>query len=166
MIDQLITEYSPLLTKLCLQLCRNVQDANDLYQDTWMRVIQYSKRHSLEKIEYPKAWLCKICIRLFCDRAERLKRENREEFESAEAKDFFLQSIPDPNDRAAYTELYDALSSLTPKQKSAVILKYFYGFSDKELAAMLRLPLGTLRSRLYDALKKLRRILDEETTEL
>ena len=164
MINQLIEEYSPLLTALCLQLCQNEADANDLFQDTWERVVRHARKHSLESIRNHRAWLCKICTNLYCDRYKRQKKD-RQHTCAPEDKELFLQNIPDPQRREDYAILFDAISRLTAKQKSVVILKYFYGFSEREIAEMLSLPRGTVRSRVHDALHTLRRDLNEETAD-
>lgn len=165
MIHQLIEQYSPMLTALCLQLCQNEANAADLFQDCWERVMRYAQKHPLDGIANHRAWLIRICTNLYCDQYRRQKVENQQEFAGNEEKELFLQNIPDPEARQEYSILYDALTRLSPKQKSVVILKYFYGFSDAEIAGMLKLPRGTVRTRLYDALKKLRRDLDENTTD-
>lgn len=165
MIQQLIEQYSSMLTALCLQLCQNEANAADLFQDTWEKVVRYAKKHSLDGITNHRAWLIRICTNLYCDQYRRQKTENRQDFPSNEDKELFLQNIPDPEGQRDYSILYDALTRLSPKQKSSVILKYFYGFSDAEIAEMLKLPKGTVRTRLYDALKKLRRELDENPSD-
>ena len=164
MINRLIEEYSPMLTALTLQLCQNEADAHDLFQDTWERVVRYARKHSLEKIHNHRAWLCKICTNLYCDRFKRQKKD-RQYTCAPEDKELFLQNIPDPESREDYAILFDAIARLTAKQKSVVILRYFYGFTRHEIAEMLSLPEGTVRSRLQDALNKLRRDLNEETAD-
>lgn len=164
MINKLIDRYSSMLTALCLQLCQNEADAADLFQDTWEKAVRYLHRHPHTEIDNPRAWLVKICTNLYCDRFRRQKTENRQHFDTNEDLELFLQNIPDPDAQRDYSVLYDAMTRLSPKQKSAVVLKYFYGFSDAEIAKMLGIPRSTVHTRIYDALKKLRRDLDENAS--
>ena len=160
-MDRLIELYSQMLTGLCLHLCQNRADAEDLFQDTWERVLKESKKRDLSDLAYAKAWIARICTNLYIDRARKRARERRAEFDSSEEKDAFLQNIPDPSRRKEYGELYDALQRLTPGLKSVIVLKYFYGYSDSQIADMLGIPEGTVRSRLHQGKLNLRSDLSE-----
>lgn len=148
-MDHLIERYSPLLTGLCMHLCQNRADAEDLFQDTWERVLKESKKRDLRDLAYARAWITRICTNLYLDRARKRTRERRAEFDSTEEKDAFLQSIPEPSVKEKYGELYDALERLDPEHKSVIVLKYFYGYPDSQIAAILNIPEGTVRSRLH-----------------
>ncbi len=56
-------------------------------------------------------------------------------------------------------EVWAALEQLAPAQRAAVVLRYFLGYSDADLARRLEVPAGTIRRRLYDARRRLRQIL-------
>lgn len=161
MTEQLIEQYSGMLSGLCMHLCQNRAEAEDLFQDTWEKVLKYCEKHSLANVENERAWLSKVCVNLYLDRARRHAREKCAEFERNEDKDAFLQNIPDPETRKDYSALYDALEALVPKFKSVIVLKYFYGYADSEIAQMLRIPEGTVRSRLHEGKRRLRSYLDE-----
>lgn len=160
-MDRLIELHSPMLTGLCLHLCQNRADAEDLFQDTWERVLKESRKRDLSDITYAKAWIARICTNLYIDRARKKTRERRAEFDSNEEKEAFLQNIPDSSRREEYGELYDALERLNPGLKSVIVLKYFYGYSDSQIAGILGIPQGTVRSRLHQGKLKLRSDLSE-----
>lgn len=160
-MDHLIERYSPMLTGLCMHLCQNRADAEDLFQDTWERVIRESKKRDLRDLAYTQAWIARICTNLYIDRARKRTREAKADFDNTEEKDAFLQSVPDPSRREEYGDLYDALGRLDPAHKSVIVLKYFYGYSDGQIADMLRIPKGTVRSRLHTGKLKLRSDLCE-----
>ena len=160
-MDRLIELYSPMLTGLCLHLCQNRADAEDLFQDTWERVLKESRKRDLSDIAYAKAWIARICTNLYIDRARKKTRERRAVFDSNEEKEAFLQNIPDSSRREEYAELYDALERLNPGLKSVIVLKYFHGYSDSQIAEILGIPEGTVRSRLHQGKLKLRSDLSE-----
>ncbi|MBQ8382423.1 MAG: sigma-70 family RNA polymerase sigma factor [Clostridia bacterium] len=164
-MDHLIERYSPMLTGLCMHLCQNRADAEDLFQDTWERVMKESKKRNLRDIAYAQAWIARICINLYIDRARKRSREAQAEFQSNEEKDAFLQNVSDPSARAEYGELYDALERLDPEHKSVIVLKYFYGYPDSQIAAILNIPEGTVRSRLHMGKLKLRSDLCDEPSD-
>lgn len=164
-MDHLIKQYSPMLTGLCMHLCQNRADAEDLFQDTWERVLKEGKKRDLRNITYAKAWITRICTNLYIDRTRKKMREAQAEFQSNEEKDVFLQNVSDPATKAEYGELYDALERLDPEHKSVIVLKYFYGYPDSQIAAILNIPEGTVRSRLHMGKLKLRSDLCNESSD-
>ena len=60
----------------------------------------------------------------------------------------------------------DALGALEPKQRAAVVLRYYLGFSEAEMAVALHCRRGTVKSRLHYALRRLREILDARASPL
>ena len=62
-------------------------------------------------------------------------------------------------------KVQDALRRLTDQQRETIELAYFGGFTQSELADRLGLPLGTIKSRMFTALARLRELLDETETE-
>lgn len=158
--DRLIEQYSCVLSGYCLHLCQNTHDAQDLFQDTWERVLKESKKRKVP-LSNEKAWLFQICTNLYIDRFRKRKREMRAEFTDNEQKDSFLQNVPDPDRREGFAELYDALTRLSPALKAVTVLKYFYGYGDNEIAEILSIPEGTVRSRLHAAKLQLRSDLSD-----
>ena len=81
-----------------------------------------------------------------------------------EEQEQFLSSIPDTErDLDAYLDLYGALYTLHKKHRTVIILYYFKEFSQKEIAEILDIPEGTVKSRLNTAKKQLKRRLYDET---
>ena len=63
MIDQYIHQYGKRLYGLCLTLCANTLEADDLYQDTWLQVVKNISRYDASRDFEP--WLTKICVNLY-----------------------------------------------------------------------------------------------------
>jgi len=61
--------------------------------------------------------------------------------------------------------LKEAMGSLRPEQREVVVLAYFGGLTHSEIAARLEQPLGTVKTRMRLALKKLRQVMGPETRE-
>lgn len=79
-------------------------------------------------------------------------------FQSDEEKDFFLNSIPDCNASNVedYIALRKSVDNLPPKQKIVINLIYFKDLSEADVAEILKIPVGTVKSRLHKAKKLLK----------
>ena len=134
-----------------LALCRtqNTADAEDVYQDVFLRLFEQETAHW--DSERTRAWLLRATVNRCADiRRFRLRRPV-----------LALEDIPEPartvDDRAA--ELWDAVARLPEKLRTAVHLHYAEGYSAEEIAALLGVPPATVRTRLRRARLKLKDLL-------
>lgn len=160
MIDRYIQQYGRRLYGLCCTLCANSVDADDLYQETWLKVCRKIERYNPSKPF--EAWLTGICVNTYRDllRGRRL-RPVFNGFATNEEKDRALESVPE-NEREDYAELHAAVDRLPPKMRITVILHYFHDLDEKATAASLGVPVGTVKSRLNKAKKQLKEELKNE----
>lgn len=159
--ERYTAEYSPELTRFCIKLCGNVHDAEDLFQDTWTRAFekfdQYRPEFSF------KNWLFAICANIFKNSRKEKYNSARAIFSSEEEKERFIRSIPGAEqDIDAYLDLHAAILSLPKKHRIVLILFYFREFSQHEIAEILDIPEGTVKSRLNTAKNLLKRRLPYE----
>lgn len=158
MIDQYIRTYGKRLYGLCLSLCANIHEAEDLYQDTWLKVLQNIAQYDKDQPFEP--WLTQICVNLYRNRLRRLMLSPFISFANDEARSAALSMIAAPQ-RPDYTDLYRAIDALPKKQRLAVILYYFRDMDISATAAVLRVPEGTVKSRLNKARKRLKEVLGD-----
>ena len=134
-----------------LALCRmqNVQDAEDVYQDVFLRLLQEPDRNW--DGEHLKAWLIRTALNRCADLHRfRLRRPVLP-----------LEAVPElagETDRQA-AELWEAVGRLPEKLRTAVHLHYAEGYSTEEIAALLEVPPATVRTRLRRARLKLKDLL-------
>ena len=161
--ERYVAEYSPELTRFCVKLCGNVHDAEDLFQDTWARALDKFEQYRPE-LSF-KSWLLAICANSFKNSKKLKYNSSRALFATPEEKERFIRSIPaDETDVDAYLDLHAAMLALPKKHRLVLVLYYFREFSQSEIAQMLDIPEGTVKSRLNTAKKLLkRRLYDEET---
>ncbi len=161
-IEKFISLYSRDLTKLCLNLCGNVHDAEDLFQDTWIKVYRYIDKYDSSK-PFDK-WLFSICVNTYKNNLKLSFNKRRVFFESEEESQLFFSSIPDEScyTKVDYAELHKVIGALPKKQKLVIVLKFFRDLSVSEVAQILRIPEGTVKSRLHQAKKTIRRRLSNE----
>lgn len=161
-IEKYVTLYSRDLTKLCMNLCSNLQDAEDLFQDTWAKAIRYFDKYDSSK-PFDK-WLFSICVNTYKNNLKLSFNKRRVVFESEEDSQQFFSSIPDESiyTKDDYAQLHDIIETLPKKQKIVIVLKFFKDLTVNEVAQVLRIPEGTVKSRLHQAKKTIRRRLDYE----
>jgi RNA polymerase sigma-70 factor, ECF subfamily len=163
----------PGLYSAALRLTRNPSDAEDVVQETFLRA--YRGFAGFQEGTNLKAWMYRILTNTFINSYRKKKRQPQEVLEdelpdwylydqlggegaepSAEAT--VLESIPDEDVRAALDALPDAF-------RMAVWLVDVEGFSYKETAEILDVPIGTVMSRLHRGRKALEKGLWEKVKE-
>ena len=160
MINEYITLYGKRLYGLCVKLCGNTVDADDLYQETWLKA--YEKLTQYDTARSFEGWITGICVNTYRDLLRKRKRSPVfDNFSTTEEKDTQMANVA--ADKATdYSDLHTAIDRLPEKMRTAVILHYFHGFDEKKTADALKVPIGTVKSRLHQAKKKLRKELADE----
>ena len=159
-MDQYIQAHGRRLFGLCLTLCAHRQDAEDLYQDTWLKALAHFHQYDPNRPFEP--WLTRICVNTYRNSLRRLARSPIfQGFRSTQEKDALLTSVPAP-DRPDYAPLYQAVDGLPEKLRVTVILYYFEEMDVNTTAQVLGIPPGTVKSRLNKARTKLKEVLGNE----
>src|SRR6266545_2509885 len=155
------------LYSAALRMTRSPPDAEDLVQETYLRA--YRGFGGFEEGTNLKAWLYKILTNTFINtyRAKKRRPDDSEDFylfrrlgglEAAEAgrtpETEVLESIPE-------AVVKEALESLPEQFRMAVLLADVEGFSYKEIADIMDVPIGTVMSRLHRGRKQLQQRLWE-----
>lgn len=131
----------------------NIADADDVLQNTLLAA--WSSRNSLKNTDAFKAWLLQIA-RNFCNNFYR-KNGGRDEIplDTCEAS-LFAQS----SERGIFVR--DTLGRLPENSAEILRLTYFEALPQAEIARLLNVPLGTVKSRLHNAKKQFRNEFEEE----
>ena len=160
MIDSLIKDHGKRLYGLCMTLCKNTSDADDLYQSTWLKVISHIDKYDTAKPFDP--WLTRICVNIYRNNVRRISHSPFwDKFSSNEEKDNIMDNIPAASP-ADYSELHAAINRLPEKLRLTIILYYFQDMDIAYTARVLGIPEGTVKSRLNKARKKLKEELPDE----
>jgi RNA polymerase sigma-70 factor (ECF subfamily) len=150
---------SPPLYRYAYRLLGNARDAEDIVAETFHRLL-LALRHGNGPREHLSAYLYRIAHNLIIDRYRRNPRPEAELDEALEAAD------DDPAEAAAQrivqARARSALWKLTADQRQVILLKYFEGLSNEEVAAALDKPVGAIKSLQHRALDSMRRILTPE----
>ena len=159
-MDQYIRKYGKRLYGLCMMLCADKHEADDLYQDTWVKVLKRFDTYDPSRDFEP--WLTRLCVNTYRDRLRRLSRSPFLNFSSNETKEAFLLTATAP-EKEDYSDLYAAIDQLPEKLRLTIILFYFQDMDIEKTAQTLGIPTGTVKSRLHKARIQLKEVLGRET---
>ncbi|MEX2139121.1 MAG: RNA polymerase sigma factor [Pirellulales bacterium] len=150
----LLESHGPALVAMLRRLCRNSHDADDVYQDTAMRVWRHFPTRP--RLRNPKSWLMTIAYRAFVDHYQR-RRKHDPIFEVADRRG---QSADCLAEKAEWSQRVSAaMESLPPAVHQVVLLHYTGGLTLRQTAEAMGLSIGTVKSRLNSGLETLRSVL-------
>jgi RNA polymerase sigma-70 factor (ECF subfamily) len=168
LLDRLIEQYQHRLFRYLLHLTGNRQLAEDIFQETWLRVLerggQYDGAHSFV------SWLLRVARNLTIDSLRRMRPAS-------------LDALADPEDDSAPFEPADRratpfeelaagetrdhmvtlLASMPTAYREVLMLRFQEEMPLEEIAAVLNTPLGTVKSRLYRAMELMRDKLENKS---
>ena len=168
--DMLVTRYTSDIYSLLFRLTQNVEEAQDLTQETFLRALKAVKNFRGEADL--KTWLYRIAVNESRNRFRWWKRRNRDKTVSLDAEDAtetspyekISGSSVNPESetlrRERQTALRDALSRLSVNFREAVVLRDIEGLSYEEVAAALETNVGTVKSRIARGREELRKMLE------
>ena len=168
--DELHEKYQNDVFRFACYLTKNRGDAEDLYQEAWLRIVK--KLPEKVNMQSIKAWIFTIVINLHRDelRKKRIRRlfifqKSRahgtdEVFPYLEDKSW-SDSSNEANHKEIGKDISGALSRLPERQRRVFILKEIAGFRQAEISEILGVPVGTVKSLMYRAVKQLRQELSK-----
>ncbi|GAB3209242.1 RNA polymerase sigma factor SigE [Nocardia tengchongensis] len=162
--DELVREHADRVYRLAYRLTGDPQDAEDLTQETFIRVFRSLQNYQPGTFE---GWLHRITTNLFLDM---VRRRNRIRMEAL-PEDYDRVPSEGPGPEQAYhdanldPDLQSALDSLAPEFRAAVVLCDIEGLSYEEIGATLGVKLGTVRSRIHRGRQALREQLEHNGVE-
>ena len=157
--DDVVREHADRVYRLAFRLTGDAHDAEDLTQETFIRVFRSLSRFTPGTFE---GWLHRITTNLFLDMVRRRGRLRMEGL--PEDTDRLPGGGPSPeqvfSEAHLDPDLQSALDALAPEFRAAVVLCDVEGLSYEEIAATLGVKLGTVRSRIHRGRQALRAALE------
>lgn len=148
-----LADSSALAFRVAYSVLRNRQDAEDAAQDAFTRA--YQRFGQLRDRDRFRAWLVRMTWRLALDARRSAQRRMFRE----EAAALLAKPVRDVETDAIATErstrLWRAIDALPEKLRIVIVLAAIEGHRMQDVAALLNVPEGTVKSRLFDARKKL-----------
>jgi len=149
---------------LVLRTVRDRAQAEEVTQDAYLDIWRNSSRFDPDRGS-AMSWLMTIGHRKAVDRVRSAEATRRRDtaYQVLDQDAPFDQTVEDAHRNLDAQRVHRALGTLTEAQRGAVELAYFGGYTHREVAAMLELPLGTAKTRIRDGLIRLRDTLGLQT---
>ncbi|MBR1739633.1 MAG: RNA polymerase sigma factor [Ruminococcus sp.] len=147
----LVTEHSDMVTRLCLLRTGNYTDAEDCYQEVFLKLFKALEKGRLPE---PKAWLIRVTVNQ-CNSLLRYRLRRPA---------LRLEDIPEAGesmDSERALETLDAVMRLPARYREVIYLYYYEGLSAEETAAALGRKIPTVRSQLKRGRERLKIMLGE-----
>jgi RNA polymerase sigma-70 factor, ECF subfamily len=150
--EERLAHCSALMFRVAFSVLRHREDAEDVVQEALVRA--WRKRNALREAGRLRSWLVRICWRLALDHRRAAGRRRRRE-EVVEAPALRIDAEEAASEREFRARLWAAIDRLPEKLRKVLLLASIEGHTVAEVAGLLRLPEGTVKSRLYLARKRL-----------
>lgn len=137
-----------------LSLTKNREDAEDLLQNTYIKVRNGS--HLYNRQGTPKAWIMKIAKNLYLDYVRKYGKCAQVDYELVE------NYISENNSNYSENKMiiHDALKKLNEQETTIIVMHIYDGLKHKEIAEILGMPLATVLSKYNRSLKKMRKVIE------
>ncbi len=164
--SSLIDEYSNCIYRFCKGMTYTIEDAEDLYQQTFLTA--FEKRYKLDRSNNPKAYLMTIASNLWKTHKSTYARHERiaptvsyddMEHDVADDKDDIDESLIRSEEERILRENIDKLPE---KYKQVIVMFYSSELSIEDISKVLHIPKGTVKSRLHNAKEQLRMMMESE----
>ncbi|MCF7885597.1 MAG: RNA polymerase sigma factor [Candidatus Marinimicrobia bacterium] len=156
---ELIERYGERLMCDAYKFMKNTQDAEDLYQDTFIKVYENIDTFKFKSQFY--TWVYRIMANLAFNRFRKRKKMQIVD----DQDDYLWDTLPadhnsEPENKMPKKKLKEkvdkAIANLSPRQKTVFVMKHYEGKKIKDIAAILGCHSGTVKKYLYRATRKLR----------
>lgn len=153
---------------LALQLLGNPDDAMDVVQDSLVRFL--TNLHRFDETRPLRPWLFQIVRNRVIDLMRRRKVRKHDSIDARDDEGNLRVQLLDPSvdphrdarQNQLRVHLWQALESLSPAQREILVLRDYQDLSYAEIAETLKIPIGTVMSRLHGARKRLKQIVQDD----
>ncbi|GAB6085796.1 RNA polymerase sigma factor [Alkaliphilus crotonatoxidans] len=167
-IRELVELYGKAVYGFCYRLTGSQADTDDLYQETFLKAMELC--HKIDKNHNPKGFLIAIAAGLWKNNRRKYARRQRiapmEALQGEASHNDHFKNQPGPEDIAVSNEdkalIQNAAHQLDQKLRIPLYMYYTAEMSSEEIASALKIPVGTVKSRLHRARKALKKKLEME----
>ncbi|KAA6438312.1 RNA polymerase sigma factor [Dyadobacter flavalbus] len=156
--EYLYDHYAPALYGIVRKIVKDDSRADDVMQDSFIKIWKHMASYDAEKGSL-FTWMLNITRRTAIDKLRAdCKFENDLKWEAVRENDLGNHAVFTP--APATLDLKSIVEKLLPEKKQLIELVYFEGYTHEEASEHLCLPLGTVKSRIRNAMKELRKVFD------
>jgi len=156
---QILALYKDKIVNYLFQFTGDYQKAVEIAQETFIRV--YFKANKYKPIAPLSSWIYTIASNLAkteCRRSRKMATVSLEDIPNSYSSGTYYE---DPADPGLVRNLREALNALHPRYRVPVVLKDMEGFSQEEIAKIIKRPVGTVKARISRGREQLRRKLEK-----
>jgi len=156
---QIMALYKDKIVNYLYQFTGDYQKAAEIAQETFIRV--YFKANKYRPIAPLSSWIYTIASNLAkteCRRSRKMSTVSLEDIPNSYSSGTYYE---DPADPGLVRNLREALDALHPRYRVPVVLKDMEGFSQEEIAKIIKRPVGTVKARISRGREQLRRKLEK-----
>lgn len=149
---------------IVLRVVRDRGHTQEVVQEVLLEI--WGKAHRFQPARgSAMAWIATIAHRRAVDRVRTVRAAVDRDLRAAvlDHNTPFDHVSEQVEQRLGHQQVRDCLQQLTALQRQAVVMAYYHGLSHQEIAELLRVPLGTAKSRVRDGLTRLRAFMDGDT---
>ena len=166
-LEMCISEYGKDIYAFCKHLTNNTLEADDLYQDTFLKAVELNTEIDYEN--NPKSYLLSIALRIWKNKKRKFAWRKRiadvQVIVDERDTDMYVSIEMSPEEQMIHEERYElvreAVKRLPDKLKIVTLLFYMEDLSTTQIAEVMKIPTGTVLSRLYQARKILKKELED-----
>jgi RNA polymerase sigma-70 factor (ECF subfamily) len=159
-VEALVAGYSLMVFRIAYSILRNHHDAEDAAQECFLRVLKH--KEGLHRVQNPKTWLARVAWTTALDkrRSGRVMESLDEDQPGAETVQSLPDSLPLPDEQLAGAQMQQLLqrliAGLPEDLRHPLELSTVQELNSAEIAEVLKIPEGSVRTRLFRARKQLK----------
>ena len=165
-LTECIDTYGRELYSFCRHLTGNVQEADELYQDTWLKAVELLE--NIDSTGNVKSYCLSVALRIWKNRKRKFAWRKRiagtQDYLDEEGLEYLSDCSPTSEERILEEErdrmVWDAVGTLPEKLKTVILLYYMEELDISQISQLAGVPAGTVKSRLYQARKLLEKKLE------
>ena len=159
-----VKTYANMVLRIAVNYCKQMEDAQDLVQEVFLKLLQYKK--TFEDEEHRKYWIIRVTVNL-CKNYLRSGYKQKVQCMDQVSMQELLELSETEQDCVSETNerVFQAVTALPEKLRIVVYLFYYEGYTSQEISKMLGINHSTVRSHLAEARKRLKLILKEDNDE-
>jgi len=170
MFEALFDRYKDYVYRVAFYTLRHAEEAEDATQETFLDVLRALPDYDVEGMARFETWLYRVTVNR-CKMRLRRRQLPSEEWDEVEER---LERLPNADEelleaglerRESMADLWRAVEQLGEEHQVVLLLRYLQDFSYDEIATALNINLGTVKSRLYNAHRKLKELLSRNRME-
>ncbi|MDF2722945.1 MAG: polymerase sigma factor SigY [Paenibacillus sp.] len=159
-LAQLLRQHYPFLLKYMTKITFQPVLAEDLTQEAMMRCIEKIRLYNFSSKF--SSWLITIGTNLYIDHQRKQKRERdwQDQEQAFRQIKWHAQQMGEE-----WSDMLDAFARMADEVRVPIILKHYYGYAYEEIAEMMNIAAGTVKSRIHNGIKSLRKELEHRHDE-